>query len=232
MNARPSSARLRFGHLLALAIVALAVLAGCDAIRPFESVCESRLPNSSVTVNVEPLSYTVDRRLSFAELTARGAALAGEGRFVLGLTEANLRREVRLLAPGVGSRAKGRYCMRPQVTVEVTFNPAKVFMGADEPEGTCRYRLTWDHELRHIAVYQEFLGAFAARIREALASQIGTQIYYFKSPEEAQEHVDRMVTDVLSPLVQAGMEEVRALQRQVDSPEEYARLDDLRRRCE
>lgn len=224
----------RFPLSAQLALVGLAclLLGSCDAIRPFESVCESRLPPASVKVNVETLSYTVDRRLSFAQLTARGAAIVGEGRFVLGLTEASLRREVRITAPGVGSRMKGRYCMRPQVTIDVTFNPVTVFMGADDAEGSCRDKVTWDHELRHIAVYQGFLATFAERVEGELKGRFGNQIYHFKSPEEGQAYVDSLVSDVLGPMMQAGMDEVRRLQRRVDSTEEYARLDDLRRRCE
>jgi hypothetical protein len=213
------------------ALVAALALAGCEVFESFESTCERRLPPARVTVDAEPVSYTIDQSLSFAQLTAKGAALAAHGQSVLGLTEANLRSSVQVRARGIASRFSGRYCMRPEVAVTVSFNPMKIYMGADEPEGSCGYRITWDHELRHVAAYQQFLPTFATRVERDLAAHFGNRVQYFASGSEAQAHLDDLVQGFLSPLVQNGMQEVRVLQRQVDSPAEYARLAGLRRSC-
>jgi hypothetical protein len=211
---------------------ALIVLSACDAFRSLEEICERRLPPTRVVVTTEPVRYELDHSLSFAQLTAKGASLAAHGQSVLGLTEANLHSTVQVNARGLGSRWSGRYCMRPEVTVTLTFNPMKVYMSADEREGTCGYRITWDHELRHVAVYQEFLPQIANRVEAALTEHFGNKVYAFKTADEGAKHVDDLVTEFLSPLVQNGMQEVRVLQRRVDAPAEYARLDELRRRCQ
>ena len=215
-----------------LPVLAVLALGSCDRLNPFELSCEFRLAPTRVSVATEPVQYVVDHTLGFAALTQKSVALVSHGRSVLGLTEANLRTQVQVNARGLSSRFTGRYCMRPEVAVTITFNPMKVYMGADEPAGSCRYRITWEHEMRHVAVYQEFLPTIANRIERQLTEHFGNTVYYFKDGNDAQSEVDRIVTKFVSPLVRAGVEEVRALQRQVDQPAEYARLDELRGRCE
>ena len=212
-------------------LTAFAALAGCDAFRSFEQSCEARLPVTRIQVDAEQISYTVDQSQSFAQLTTKSAALAAHGQSVLGLTEAELRSTVQVSARGLGSRWSGRYCMRPEVTVLLSFNPMQILMGSDEREGSCGYRITWDHELRHVAVYQEFLPQIGTRVAQALAEHFANKVYYFANADDAQKHVDELVTGFLSPLVQNGMQEVRVMQRAVDSSAEYSRLDGLRASC-
>jgi hypothetical protein len=208
------------------------LLSACDQLRPFEAMCESRLEPTQIRVVTEPVSYTVNQAHSFAQLTVRGAALVDHGQSILGLTEASLRTQVQVNARGLRTRWTGRYCMRPDVTVQITFNPMTVYVGADEPRESCRYRITWDHEMRHVAVYQRFLPDIAARIERQLSDHFANRVYFFANGDEAQVHVDKLVAEFLSPLVQSGVAEVRDLQRAVDRPQEYARLDSLRARCE
>ena len=217
---------------LGLGMAGLVILAACDRLRPFETVCEGRLEPTRISVVTEPVSYSVNHAHSFAQLTTRGAVLVDHGQSVLGLTEASLRTQVQVNARGLRTRWSGRYCMRPDVAVRITFNPMTVFVGTDEPVDSCRYRITWDHEMRHVAVYQSFLPTIATRIERQLTEYFGNRVFFFATGDEAQAHVDKLVAGFLSPLVQSGVAEVRDLQRTVDQPHEYARLDSLRARCE
>lgn len=230
---RRSPARRR-GSLAAAVFGATSLLAGCDLLdvfRSFEAACERRLPPTVLKVIPQPVSYTVDRSLDYAALTRKGAAIAGEGRQVLGLTEANLGYNVTVSARGMASRVSNKYCMRPSVEVKVGFDPMTVWMGADAREGSCVDRLVWEHELKHVAVYQEYLGRFAGQAEAALRAEFGTRVQLFPSPDAGQAHVDGIAARVLAPLLQASLAEVRALQKHVDSPAEYARIDRLKAAC-
>jgi hypothetical protein len=240
MHARPPSSRparssglRRIAHA-ACVTGAASLLAGCDVFdvfRSFEAVCERRLPPTELKVIPEPVSYRVDRSLDYAALTRKGAALAGHGRQVLGLTEANLGYNLVLSARGMASRVSNRYCMRPSVEVKVGFDPMTVWMGSDAREGSCVDRLVWEHELKHVAVYQEYLGRFAAQAETALRAEFGRRVQMFATPEAGQAHVDATAARVLAPMLEASLAEVRALQRHVDSAEEYARVDRLKAAC-
>lgn len=214
-----------------LLLAPLVLLAGCDLVRSFESTCAARLPPTDIRVQTEPVEYRVDRSLDYQALTRKGAAIAGANQLILGLTEANLAYSVQVTARGITSRSSGRYCMRPAVEVKLSFNPMTVYMGADVPQGSCADRVTWDHELKHVAVYQSFLPEFARRVESELKTQLGTQVQHFANADAGQKHLDDLVRDSLAPLVQTGMAEVKTLQRHVDTPQEYARIETVRAAC-
>lgn len=214
--------------LLPLAPLALA---GCDLVRSFESTCAARLPPTEVRVATEPVAYRVDRSLDYQALTRKGAAIAGANQMVLGLTEANLAYSVEVTARGISSRSSGRYCMRPSVEVKLSFNPMTVYMGSNVPKDSCADRVTWEHEMKHVAVYQDFLPEFAKRVDGELRAQLGTHVQVFANADAGQKHLDDLVRDSLGPLVQGAMAEVKRLQREVDSPREYARIETVRAAC-
>ncbi len=207
-------------------------LAGCDVLRSFETVCETRLPPSSVTVKTEPVIHRVDHSLDASALTRKGADIVADGKIVLGLTSANLSSTVQVTARGMTRRGSARFCMRPEVEVRLSFNPMTVYMNSDDAPGSCPYRLTYAHEMRHVQVYAEFLPAVATRVEGELGRHFGSRVFYFTSADEGQQHIDEVVRDYLSPLVAEAMGEVRKLQRAVDAPAEYARLDRGRLECD
>jgi len=207
----------------AFILVAVLSLAGCDQFESFESVCERRLGPTTVEVVTKPVSYTYDFTRSIGELTSRGGHRAGT--VVLGLVETEMRSEASLGLNGVKQHFRGRYCMRPNVTVKLAFEPMTLFVAKEQPEGSCAFRITMEHELKHITVYQDYLEEFGAQMREDIGRALGNEIVYLGTRSEADAHVRAILEKTLSPYMQAVQEEVRARQARVDSPTEYARLD-------
>jgi len=205
-----------------IALLAALLLAGCDAFSSFESVCEKRLAPTSVEVVTTPVSYTYDFSQSTRALTARGAHRAGT--VVLGLVETEIRSEASLGLNGFKQFFGSRYCMRPRLTVKLAFEPMTLFVAAEQPEGSCAFRVTMEHELKHIAVYQEFLEEFGTRVRDDLGRELGDRIVYVSSEAQADAHVRAIVERTLTPYMQAVQDEVRARQARIDSEAEYGRL--------
>lgn len=205
-----------------IALLAALLLAGCDAFESFESVCEKRLAPTSVTVVTTPVSYTYDFSQSTAALTARGAHRAGI--VVLGLVETGIRGQTLLGLNGFKQFFGSRYCMRPELTVKLAFEPMTLFIASEQPEGSCAFRVTMEHELKHIAVYQEYLEEFGARVREDLGRELGERIIYVNSQAEADARVRTIVDQTLRPYMQAVQKELRARQARIDSETEYDRL--------
>ncbi|MCC6608684.1 MAG: hypothetical protein IT515_03275 [Burkholderiales bacterium] len=214
---------------LLLALCTAVALAGCDAVRPFEAVCERRLGPTSVHVTTTPVSYTTDFSRSIDDLTARGAHSAGT--IVLGLVETQVRSEAKFGLNGIKQSFRDRYCMRPSVDVRLAFAPMRLFVAREHPEGSCGFRVTMEHELKHIAVYQEYLADFAAQIQVDLGHELGDRILYFASPAAADTHVEAVIAQTLQPYLEGVREEVEARQKRVDSPEEYARLSAMQNWC-
>jgi hypothetical protein len=207
-------------------------LVGCDAMRSFEAVCETRLPATEIRVQADPIIHRVDESLSYDQLTAKGGDIAAAGRQVIGLTTAHLSSSVQVTARGMSRRTSERYCMRPVVSVRLSFNPMTVYMGSNDARASCQYKLTFEHEMHHVEIYRAFLPAITARVQNQLGLHFMNRVFYFASPEAGQKHIDEVVHDYLSPLVSEAMDEVRELQRGVDTPAEYARLDLERAACQ
>jgi len=212
-----------------IVLLAIALLAGCDMFNSFESVCEKRLAPTTVEVVTKPVSYTYDFSQSTRDLTSRGAHRAGT--IVLGLVEAEIRSEASVGLNGIKQTLGGRYCMRPSLTVKLAFEPMTLFIANEQPEGSCAFRITMAHELKHIAVYQEYLDEFASRVQGDLGRALGDEIVYVSSQAQADAHVRSVLDKTLAPYMQAVQDEVRARQARVDSPAEYGRLERHQRWC-
>lgn len=222
----PRDPRLR---RLVPALLAAALVAGCDAFRSFESMCERRLGPATVRVATTPVSYTTDFSRSIDDLTARGAHATGT--IVLGLVETEMRSEAKFGLNGIKQSFRDRYCMRPSVEVRLAFEPMRLYVASEHPEGSCAFRVTMEHELKHIAVYQAYLEDFAVQVQADLARELGEGILYFGSAAAADAHIESVIQKTLTPYLEAVREEVKARQRRVDSPDEYARLNAMQKWC-
>ncbi|HEY4372160.1 MAG TPA: hypothetical protein VGN52_09565 [Burkholderiales bacterium] len=221
--------RLR-GFFVWILIAAVAMpLGGCDMVRPFEEVCARKLDAASVTVETAPVQYETDFSQSSSQLTARGAHAAG--RIVLGLTETRLKSTFSFSGNGIVKPITGRYCMRPVVSVKLAFEPMKLFVASEQKPGSCEHKITLDHERRHMGVYANYLDTLSERITQEMKQKFGDRILYFSSTAEAEAQVRTTAAEILKPYMEKGMTEVQQLQKAVDSPEEYARMDTEQMRC-
>jgi hypothetical protein len=214
---------------IAVLIAIAACLAGCDLVRPFEQVCERKLGPAEVSVEVAPVRYDTDFSQSSGQLTARGAQAAG--RIVLGLTETQLKGAISFGGNGVKKPMSGRFCMRPVVAVKLAFDPMLLSVAREQKEGSCEHKLTMDHEMRHMRVYTRYLDDLAARISADLKAKLGDKILYFKDVASADAEMQALTSSTLKPYLENGLAEVQKLQKAIDSPEEYARMDALQARC-
>jgi hypothetical protein len=229
-GARYPSRSMRLARTFALASIAATLVAGCDAFRSFEAVCEQRLPAAKIEVTAQPVTYRTDLSLAATELAAKGAHTGG--RTLMGLVTADLKSSVTLGGSGIAERGKQRFCMRPAVTVRLEYSPMTLYIAREHPEGSCAHRITLEHEYQHIRVYQQYLDGIAKDIDTALRADLGGKVLYFHSEAEGDAHVQKILEERLAPYVENTMRQVMVLQKQVDSPQEYARLDRAQADCE
>jgi hypothetical protein len=157
-----------------------------------------------------------------AELTRKGSV--AEGRYALGLTETNIKSDVEVHATGITNPLSHRYCLRPNIEVTLAFSPMTVYVGHEYPEGSCRFLMTMQHELEHVAIYREFLVTTAPEVERTLREYYGNRILYFASQEEGARKIADDTRDRLGPLVDARMGSVAEAQAKLDTREEYDRL--------
>lgn len=211
------------------ALACLALLAGCDALRPFEQVCEARLAAASFRVQAAPMQHELDLTQSAAQLGARGAAVAG--RLVLGITSAQMKSTVSAAGNALTAPFSRRYCVRPQVEVTLVVEPLRVAVAREQPPGSCEHGLTLRHEMKHVLVYERFLQEVVAQVEAELKAQVGDQVRHFASRADGERELPLLIERTVKPLIEAGMRQAQQRQAAIDTPEEYARLDEQQARC-
>ena len=221
----------RYRNILSRSIiVALALALGsCDYISAFEGVCEKRLPSAKVEVVAEDIEVQPDFSRSIEQLGAGGAATAG--RMVLGLVETKLTGAVEFTAPGIVKPLSGRYCMRPSLKLTLAFKPTTLYVAREHPAGSCEFDITMDHEKKHIGVYQKYLDQMALDVRDELREQLGERIQYFDNAEAGETSIRQRAAAILQPYLERGAAESAKRQAQVDTPEEYFRLENFQAKC-
>jgi hypothetical protein len=208
--------------VVAATIAMVATLAACGA-GPMPSICEFELRPTQVRVSTTPVTYTTDYTVSSSDLTVMASTTSG--RTVHGLTRTNMRSLVTVGSNGVTNPITGSHCLRPIVDVRLAFEPMTVFITSDQREGSCAFDVTMRHELQHVGVYRDFLDSVAMDVERHLKNHFGNRIYYFKSPDEAQQKMSDETSKTIGPFVEESMNRVRDLQAPLDTPEEYQRLE-------
>lgn len=198
-------------------------LTGCNKLIPsFEDHCQDKLAEVSTKINVtsEKVSFIVDTSKSYSELTE----MAKGKNITVGLTSADLKSKVSFTSDGIKSR-DGQVCLKPKVDVNLTFNPMIVYVAKEFINNPCKYNVIYDHEMKHVAVFENHLETAKQAIILELTRNFGNKLYIFETEEKANYDIKEATDLYLSKLAQDQMENVRHLQEQVDSEDEYKRLD-------
>jgi hypothetical protein len=217
---------------LALVLVAAAMLAGCDratslasraGVTTFETRCEKTLPPTKIEVVTAPLDYAIDREHSYAALTK----MSGESRpalHALGLTTAQVGHRASLESTGVEETTTRRICVRPAIRVELAMTPMTVYVSREAAADSCRDAAILEHELKHVAVYEQRLAEIEREVEPALVEAFGNRVFYFASRAEGERELQRVLKRELDATLGDSARKLRERQEEVDSPEEYANV--------
>lgn len=221
------------GVVATVALAALAALAGgCEQVKSvaaragvagFEARCETSLPPSRVDVAAAPTSYRIDRTRSVRELTAMSGD-AAPGIRALGLTTAEVGHRAAVESSGIEDTRTGRVCARPSLRVTLVAEPMTVYVAREIAGDPCKDAVALEHEMKHVAVYEEELAAIAGEVRESLGASYGKRVLYYGSRAEASRQTEAALRRDMAELLAGTAERVRKRQRDVDTPEEYARV--------
>jgi hypothetical protein len=218
--------------LVAAAVVG-GLLAGCDAASSiaaraglatsFEAQCEKSLPPTKIEVVTIPVTWNTDRTRSVAELT-RLSGDSGDVNRALGLTTAEIGHQAFVETSGIEDSQTGRSCTRPAIRVELAMTPMTVYVSREFAGDPCREAAIVEHEMKHVMVYKNFLSSIAAEVRDALSREYGNKVFQFRDRADARRDSEKRLSDQLHGLLADNARRVKALQTEVDSPEEYARV--------
>jgi hypothetical protein len=116
-----------------------------------------------------------------------------------------------------------------KVNVKVALDP-KIYIAREYPKGSCRYNAVLGHEQKHIAVDRKIVNKYANIIVKAIDNTLkkvgyGHGPYGVSQLSALQKKIGAAVESVIHQYGEKMNRERDALQRQIDTLEEYKRVD-------
>ncbi|WP_342117621.1 hypothetical protein [Pseudoduganella sp. OTU4001] len=190
---------------------------------PFQIRCEDTISKTVSVLSARQSGYTVNTQLSYKQLSAMKTDKMPATGFVLGLTRTESRVQIGLDGPMLTDPVSGYECVAPQIKVQLTYAPVRIYVGNEFPPGSCGYAEILSHELRHMNAYMEHLPKVEEIVRSALARRFEAKPLYAPAGT-ARSALAHEIDSGWMPYIKAEMAKVEALQAAIDSPAEYARL--------
>ena len=209
--------------LAALWLLAAAPAAQTAAARTaFQIRCEDTIDKTISVMTAKQNGYTVNTQLSYKMLTAMKGVPARNA-FVLGLTRTESMVQIGLDGKMLQDPATNYECIAPQIKVQLTYAPVKIYVGNEFPVGSCGYKEILTHEMRHMQAYMDHLPKVQQAVSAALAKRFENKPLYAPSGT-ARSALAFEIDSGWLPYIKAEMAKVEAVQARIDAPAEYARL--------
>ncbi len=183
-----------------------------------------QLPPPSVTVKrlAEPVS--LNTTYSYKSISILASSLPRPEKRVLGLTRGNARVKFEIKTFSYVDRSGRWECFSPQIVVSYGFSPMTVYVAKEFPEGSCAYNEIYQHELRHVATYQEHLASIENVLAETLNRRYATGTPWQGPVGQTQTALQKEMNERWMPYIKREIERVESAQALIDTPEEYRRV--------
>ncbi len=206
--------------------------AGCERLpqvaalrnpfQSFESRC-AQLPHKPPVVVAAPIEIVEDDTRSQVDLVALLDGPAA-GHRALGVTKTRIGHDASLEIKGLKDPATGRACFRANVRVELALRPLTVYIAREIAGDPCQRAAIREHEMKHVAVYAEWLDEAAAELAQVLPAEFADGVRHADDGEAAQRALRERLEAFVRAHSEAAGRDLAARQRVVDSSEEYARV--------
>lgn len=184
------------------------------------------LPPPAVSVKHLEERPIVDTHYSYKELTQLSAGAGHAGNLVLGLTMGKAIAKFTSQTPLYIDRSGRWECASPQLTLTLSFSPLTVYVAKEFPAGSCAYNEIYQHELRHVKAYQAHLALLEKDLSDTLNRRFASGSVWHGQVHRLEEQLQQELNERWLPYIQREIGHVDEAQALIDTPEEYARVND------
>jgi len=195
---------------------------GGNPFASFESRCGA-LPPARFEVVAVPMHVDEDTTADVATLTARSKADAARHR-TYGLTTVSFGHNTQSELRMIEDKHNGRACGTPKLRVELSMQPAVVYLARELDGEPCEQSATREHEQKHVGVYRAVLEESRRRLVDELPGAIGSGVRTAASTGELKQRFDADLRDYMGRFMREQQADMTARQAQIDTPEEYERV--------
>lgn len=132
--------------------------------------------------------------------------------------------------PRVSYMKEGDHVCARIMSVRMIFGyeSREVLIAKEAPEGSCLYNQIREHEYRHAAIDAHSIREYAGYLRDQLAAAAAhNAVVRARTGEDAAQIAATRIMEAMRPAVRHVIERKNAMQRRVDTPEEYARISSI-----
>ena len=182
------------------------------------------LPKPSVQIKRLETPLTFNRDYTVAALNILGAGANKPGHQVLGLTRGTAAVTFNSQYPRITDNAGRWECVSPQLLLTYGYKPMTVYVAREFPPGSCSHKAIHEHEMRHVETYLQHLNTIESEILGALKARFETGEPWRGPPGQMTASLRQELESRWIPYVQRLIRQVDALQAEIDTQEEYARV--------
>jgi hypothetical protein len=191
---------------------------------PARSTECAQLPPSTVNVKRLEAPISLNLEYSYKSLKALGEDYTRNDIEVLGLTRGTAIAKFEIKSQ-VSRTAKSDWeCSSVTVNLEYGFSPITVYVGREFPQGSCAYDEIYRHELMHVSAYTEHATKIEQEITEILKYRFERSTPWRQAAGLSQLKLQAEINERWIPYLKRMLDKVKMEQREIDSPEEYARV--------
>jgi hypothetical protein len=128
-----------------------------------------------------------------------------------------------------GSRVYQAWATR--INVDFSYIRMDVYISSQYGQGSCPYKVIFDHENQHVAINTRTLQKYADLMKQALLAYPGfpTQAHPWKvgSRSQARSNLKKIILGIINPFYHQYAKEVIRANSQIDTPENYRKTQAL-----
>lgn len=182
------------------------------------------LPPASVTLERLEVPASHHYQHGLEALQKLGTQASRPGHQVLGLTRGQAVVSYELKLPRLLD-ASGRWeCASPQLTLRYGYRPITIYVAREFPRGSCAHQEILAHEQRHVETYQAHARHIEAEILATLQRRFAGKGPWRGPAHQIPEQLRQELEQRWVPYVKRMLDQVEPAQREIDTPEEYARV--------
>ena len=205
----------------------IAALAAVSAAAATDG-CPPSGPGPGITVTFQDRSVRTDDSLGTEQL----AGLAGKAgiaqHHVLGLTHAQPDFHM-TGAMRITRDEAGHTCIAQDIAVTLSLSELTVYL-AQEIGDSCRRQVIREHEAEHVLIWQQYLRAGARLLEAQLRGELAAP-HSYPATVDAEASERQWITALLQEKMRLLSEQIAQAQREIDSPNSYARVTSRLRAC-
>lgn len=185
--------------------------------------CDQTGLKNRLILELEPTNIVVREDLSYADIQKESKLPIPTGMpqdsFIGGFTRTQISSRVKIETQSVPKN--GKVCVGATLHLFIAEPTATVFLPKDEPKNSCRYQITYRHEMQHVAIFQRGLRQVLMQEGAALRARVAETLPTLHADEATAKTYYETMAKALTVRIERALNKINDAQKSLDTPDNY-----------